>query len=227
MQALAPLPSPDDRELRRRPFRVDSPSKVVSAASPYDGTFVTLRFTAANWYLPQTVTVLADDVVEFTDKPSPLFTRPELGDAAEYTYDDPAFEGLRFAVVNHVVTAEFDPPAVLPKPDTVSGTSFTDSGGGFSDELVGRAVEIVSGVGIGEVRFIRARSGNTMTLDREWKPGRTPDTDSEYLIRTDDALVGVVSDFTNDEDTSDFTFTDTAGGFPIVGEGLRARSWKS
>jgi len=88
--------------------------------------------------------------------------------------------------------------------------------------MVGRRVEIVGGKGFGEVRFIRAVSGNTLTLDRPWKIKKTPDTLSTYQIRTDDAIVGVMSGFFEDDDAVPpvFTFTDAAGGFPTVGQGL-------
>lgn len=213
VKALAPLPPPDDRELRRRSFRVDSPTKF--AISP-EGTSVTLKFSPANWYIPQTVQVLADATV-FAD-PAGLLTRPELGDSPNFTFNDTAAEGPKVGVVNHLVQAVES--IVSGKPTSVSGVSFQDTSKAFSSELVGRKVEIISGPGAGEIRFIRAVSGNTLTLDRVWKFGKVPTTDSDYVIRSDDAIVGVPTSIVNDALNDIYTFTDTAGAFPTAGEGL-------
>ena len=102
VKALAPLPTLDERELRALAFSVASTSP--GAINSADGTSVSLRFTAGNWFIPQTVTVAATNT-PFTDAAG-LLTRPELGDAQTFMYDDNAYEGVRFGVVNHVVVAD-------------------------------------------------------------------------------------------------------------------------
>ena len=104
---MSPTPTQQERELRSRAFRLDSPTKDDATQ---DGTGLVLRFTPENWFVAQTVNVLADDVLQ-TDLAG-AFTRPELGDSDQFSFDDDAVEGLRFAVINHTVTAE----AAAPRP---------------------------------------------------------------------------------------------------------------
>ncbi|MBL7039484.1 MAG: hypothetical protein ISR77_12695, partial [Pirellulaceae bacterium] len=107
IKALAPIPAPVEREKRSLSFRLSSnaPGSVATA----NGQALTLKFSPFNWFLPQTVFVQADDV-KVTDGAA-LFTRPELGDnagiikGAEFDFNDDAFEGVRNAVINHLVQA--------------------------------------------------------------------------------------------------------------------------
>src|SRR5688572_10070905 len=102
IKALAPLPTPDQRERGMRAFALSSAAG--GAVNSTDGTFVTLRFTSSNWYIPQTVDVRAITAV-YTD-PAGLQTRPELGEGTSFTYDDEAYEGPRVGVINHIVLAD-------------------------------------------------------------------------------------------------------------------------
>jgi Ca2+-binding RTX toxin-like protein len=101
VKAFAPLPSEDDRELGQRVFAIFS--NASGAVNEPDGTAVSLKFTPSNWYIPQTVMVAAN-ATSYTDAAGVL-TRPELGQAASFSFDDTAFEGVQFGVINHVVQA--------------------------------------------------------------------------------------------------------------------------
>ncbi len=287
VKALAPLLTPDQREMGALAFRLRGPAGADEKA---DGSAVTLRFTVDNWYIPQRVEILADSVTQ-TDT-GQLFTRPEIKQAVPYdgsfTYDDDAFEGVRSAVINHlvtsaVVTLEGNPIQLVGSPtltiDTnrrffeflgedvsitlddgriqtrriidatlvdgqmkltvdrawLSGTGVPTTTSSFSidldgtlltgnpaidatnptftisnpiavssalsspDDLLGRQVTIIDGLGIGQSRFITGVTGDvvdadlTLTLDRGWLLSDMPDTDSSYQIRIDDAIVGRVT----------------------------------
>lgn len=102
VKALAPIPTPDERERRQQAFAVSSTA--LGALNSENGTSVTLRFTATNWFIPQTVLVVAS-TQQYTDTSGSL-TRPELGDTTSFTFDDAAYEGLRHGVINHIVQAD-------------------------------------------------------------------------------------------------------------------------
>ncbi len=102
VKVLAPIPTDDERELRARAFSVDSDH--ADAVTTNDGTSVTLKFTTSNWNTPQTVKVAAGSA-SYTDAAG-LLTRPELGDGTAFTFDDSAFEGRKFGVINHTVFAD-------------------------------------------------------------------------------------------------------------------------
>ena len=102
VKALAPIPTPDERERKQRAFAVSSTAQ--GAVNSENGTSVTLRFTAANWFIPQTVFVVANNQV-YTDSAG-ILTRPELGDTQSFTFNDAAYEGLRQGVINHIVQAD-------------------------------------------------------------------------------------------------------------------------
>lgn len=102
VKALAPLPTPDQRDRGMRSFSLSSTA--TGAVSTSDGTSVTLRFTPSNWFIPQTVNVVANSTT-FSD-PAGLQTRPELGEAATFTYDDSAYEGPRVGIINHIILAD-------------------------------------------------------------------------------------------------------------------------
>ena len=110
-------------ELRRRMFRVSS--NAPGAANTGNNS-VTLRFTAQNWFMPQTVIVEApNDATASLDE------------------DDDALEGTRTGVINHVVTSL---DTIEGSPTTVLGASFTDVSKTFPvDGLRGRTLEIVAG----------------------------------------------------------------------------------
>jgi Ca2+-binding RTX toxin-like protein len=239
IKALAPIPTPGDRERRSLAFRLDSPTAEVLTA---DGTGLTLRFTAANWWVPQTVQVFADDE-PLTDIAG-LFTRPEItGEDPDldepgipFDMNDDAFEGVRFGVINHLVQAA---------SATLSGTlsaidnatprvTITDPGTVAAGELVGRKLFITEGSGAGQLRFIldATDAGTTfvLTLDRPFVVTAMPTTTSKYFVAIDDAIVGTMSDFDEtpagippiaDPEDHRSTFTDSAVTFPTAGEGLR------
>ncbi|MDA9858821.1 hypothetical protein N9D23_11935, partial [Rubripirellula sp.] len=103
VKALAPIPTPDQRELGALAFRMRSSS--TGSDEKADGSVVTLRFTSQNWYIPQQVEILADDT-ELVDTGN-LFTREELiGEDSLFQYDDVAYEGRRSTVINHLVVSE-------------------------------------------------------------------------------------------------------------------------
>jgi len=204
IKVLAPIPSPDKREKRALSFRVDSTAE--SAETTPDGTSLSLEFTPDNWYLPQTVNVYADNAT--MEDIAGLFTRPELGDDASFGFDDDAYEGVHYGIINHLVLTE--EIRVRSNPTGVGSDYLIDSEQFFTDEHIGRKVEIVSGEGAGQGRYIVDLSGEYhLVLDRPWNSGDVPTTDSEYLIRFDDAHVGVVTGFDNEEST----LTDEAAGF--------------
>jgi Ca2+-binding RTX toxin-like protein len=124
VKALAPLPTPDERERRARAFSISS--NAPGALNAPNGTFVSLKFTPANWFIPQTVLVKADSTL-YSD-PAGLLTRPELGDASSFTFDDAAFEGLRFGVINHLILADLPSyNGVLSKSQLASVTGATEA----------------------------------------------------------------------------------------------------
>ena len=102
VKALAPIPTPNEREKRARKFSVASNAPGAQNAS--DGAFVTLRFTPSNWFISQTVFVAAGSTT-YTDAAG-LSTRPELGDSSTFSYDDSAYEGIDFGTISHVVVAD-------------------------------------------------------------------------------------------------------------------------
>ncbi|MGC9326682.1 MAG: calcium-binding protein, partial [Candidatus Hinthialibacter sp.] len=322
VKALAPVPTSDSREKNALSFRLDSPTGEAKA----DGSVVTLTFTPDNWYIPQTVEVLADQAL--MQDTGEFFTRPELGDGdhdgiagVDFQFDDNAIEGLRFGVINHLVIAGSEsiqgvPEKLIPSPaltiaipadanladftpskligcllqitsgagagqeriitgadiDADAGEiklsldrawlpsdvpnenskyllamdkgdvegealavdnptiTITDSGALESGEFLGRKVEIISGPGAGQNRFVVAAVDNangtfTLTLDRGWNLSDLPTAeDSEYLLRIDDALVGVMTDFEenafSDADDVRSLFIDSGADFPTEGEGL-------
>src|SRR5207249_12312793 len=104
-----PLPTPGDRERRIQAFRLDGPTHTMSAAdyALTSITALTLRFTTSNWYIPQTVNILADRTT--VKDTGDLFTRREIDGGSipvSFRMDDDAFEGTRSGVINHIVVAE-------------------------------------------------------------------------------------------------------------------------
>ena len=216
INVLAPTPTQQERELRSRAFRLDSPTKDDATQ---DGTGLVLRFTPENWFVAQTVNVLADDVLQ-TDL-ADAFTRPELGDDAQFSFNDDVAEGLRFAVINHTVTAEAAAPLTGTADSVVTGegqpNSLTDDSATFTpDDLVGRKVEITDGAGVGQVRFIVSNTDTTITIEGEWDPDALPDDTSKYQVRFDDSIVGRPTSV----DNVNFTFTDANANFPDAGDGI-------
>src|SRR5207244_1312684 len=101
-------------------------SNAPGAINSPNGTYVSLKFTPGNWFIPQTVTVKADSTV-YSD-PAGLLTRPELGDSPSFTFDDTAFEGIRYGVINHLILADLPSYAgVLSKSQLTSVTSATEA----------------------------------------------------------------------------------------------------
>ncbi len=238
IQALAPIPTPDSRERRSLAFRLNSLTK---DSLTLDGTGLTLRFTASNWYIPQTVQIFAD-ATALTDIAG-LFTRPELGDGGgvlpvSFDMDDDAYEGVRFGVVNHLIKTESTSLSglLLAVNNATPTVDMTDPGGILTKDLLGRKVFITSGPGAGQVRFIIGVVDNgatfTLTVDRPYLATGIPDLTSGYFISIDDAIVGKMTGFNEtpsglppitDPNDHRSTFTDTAATFPTVGEGLTGR----
>jgi Ca2+-binding RTX toxin-like protein len=235
VKVLAPIPTPTDRERRAQSFRVDSDSKVDFSA---DGSSITLRFTALNWSVAQTVKVLADGA-PLRDLAG-LFTRPEIqgedtdvASGIPFDMDDDAYEGVRSGVINHLVqaaSATFD--GVLQAVDNTAGTVTINALGGISnDDLVGRKLFISEGAGTGQTRFILAVEGSgstrTLTLDRPFNASAVPSTTSEFFISIDDAYAGTMSHAVDetafssvDPDDQRSIFRDDFGAFPTTGQGL-------
>jgi Ca2+-binding RTX toxin-like protein len=262
--ALAPIPTPDKRELRAQAFRLDDPSETIEtlpdgtrikasgARVTPDGTGLTLQFTPDDWFLPQTVQVFAYGTGIDPSAGTPaggIFTRPELmlgTPEQERTihFDDAAFEGVHFGVINHLVQAA---------TQTVEGTllgvvnaenqptvTIESPGGVNPDDLVGRELQIRAGAGKGQTRFVVAVDdtsdpGNfVLTLDQPFRSGDVPNDVSKFQINIDDALVGTMTDFDEFEDgdrsslppttapeDERTTFTDSMASFPLEDEGLR------
>ncbi|TCK07577.1 LEPR-XLL domain-containing protein [Marinobacterium mangrovicola] len=225
IKALAPLPSSQNRELGAFAFRVESPTGVESA----DGTSVSLTFTTDNWYLPQVVNVYADTkVLEDKTGKSPIggvFVRPEtdgfdpiaddntngIADDLEFSFDDNAYEGIHYGVINHIVVAGTDAIQGDLASDTVEDgltVTLTDPLNGWAvEQVIGRSIQIIEGIGIGDSRYIVDAVDNagtwTLTLDRAWSDTDLPDTDSTFEIRIDDALVGMVDSVNETPDALD------------------------
>ena len=153
-----------------------------------------------------------------------LFTRPELVGGstlpASFSFDDSTFEGVSFGVVNHQVLA--DVASIRGNPTNVDGTTFVDDSAIFTDEYIGRKLEIISGPGKGQSRFVVDHiDAKTLEINRPWSEGDEPTPDSEYLVRVDDAIVGSPTGLVNGgADGETFTFTDDVMTFPTEGEGL-------
>jgi hypothetical protein len=153
IKALAPLPSRDSLERRALDFRLSGTSP--SATTTPDGTTVTLTFTPEDWFIPQVVEVRADGAT--LEDLAGLLTRPELGDGPLFEFDDAAFEGVRFGVINHlalagsdrverlITRAEIDSGAVILTVDRawLAGASLPDASSTYEVEL--DAGEIESG----------------------------------------------------------------------------------
>ena len=240
IRALAPIPSPDSRERRAQFFRLAS--NEAGATVTDDGTALTLIFTPDNWFVAQTVQVLADSV-GLQDN-SGIFTRPELGDndgvvPVPFDMDDDAFEGIHFGVINHLVQAA---------SEQITGTLTAVDNGSFvggipatvtistasaiaPEEFLGRKLSITEGPGLGQVRSIvgvteTAPGQFELALDKQFSVSDVPDTTSKYLVNIDDSIVGVMTGFTEDDPaTLDVvearTFTDSSANFPTIDEGLR------
>jgi hypothetical protein len=189
IQALAPVPTPDQRERGALAFRVSSPS--ATAVHAPNGTAVTLVFTPENWSQPQTVEVRADLVPQLDN--AGLLTRPELGDAETFSFDDEAFEGVRFGVINHLVlagsqslggsvlAATASPTLTIPNPNARAAEVFE-----------GRIVTVTLADGVTEQRRLvtsaaRLVSGNLeLTVDRAWRTGASlPDASSTFQVELD------------------------------------------
>lgn len=186
VKALAPLPSPDRRELGALAFRLTSPAN--GAEEKADGSAVTLRFTADNWMIPQRVEIRADGVTQ--QDTGLLFTRPELSESASFTYNDAALEGKQSAVVNHLVVSsaasvEGQPMAVVDQPTITIATN--EPFYRFLGETI--RVTLSDGVTVQERRVQDARlvDGNMqLTVDRSWLAGsQLPDVASTYSIDLD------------------------------------------
>ncbi|TWT81033.1 Bifunctional hemolysin/adenylate cyclase precursor [Planctomycetes bacterium CA13] len=190
VKALAPLPSPDRRELGALAFRLTSPAR--GSEEKADGSAVTLRFTAENWTIPQRVEIRADGETQ-TDT-GLLFTRPELSEGVSFTYNDGAFEGKQSATINHLVvsagaTVEGQPLAVAESPTITIATNRAFY------EFVGEDIRVTlaDGITIQDRRIIDARlvDGNMqLTVDRSWLAGnQVPSSSSSYEMDLDGVSV--------------------------------------
>ncbi|WP_442508220.1 hypothetical protein SH528x_007181 [Novipirellula sp. SH528] len=186
VKALAPLPSPDRRELGSLAFRLTSPAS--GAEEKADGSAVTLQFTADNWMIPQRVEIRADGVTQ--QDTGLLFTRPELSESAAFTYNDAALEGKQSAVVNHLVVssaASIDgkPLAVVDQPTITIVTNEPFY------KFLGQSIRVTlaDGVTVQERRIEDARlvDGNMqLTVDRSWLAvSQLPTVTSTYSIELD------------------------------------------
>jgi Ca2+-binding RTX toxin-like protein len=98
---------------------------------------------------------------------------------------------------------------------TAIGTS-----SGYSGSVIGRRIDIISGPGAGQSRFVVADDGSgILTVERPWDVGDLPEFTSDYRIVIDDALVGTGATV----DNTNFTFTDSSATFPTAGDGLTGR----
>lgn len=186
VKALAPIPSPDRRELGALAFRLSSPAP--GSDEKADGSSVTLRFTAENWTIPQRVEIRADGEPQ-TDT-GLLFTRPELSESVAFDYNDDALEGRQSAVVNHIVissaaTVEGKPIAVNDSPTITIATNrpFYE----FLGEDI--RVTLADGVTVQNRRIIDARlveGDMQLTVDRSWLAStQVPDATSTFSIDLD------------------------------------------
>ncbi len=90
---------------------------------------------------------------------------------------------------------------------------------GVNADIIGRSFIVTGGPAAGQSRFVIARNGNVLTLDRPWDSGDLPSSESTFLIRVDDAVVGTGATVEN----TNFTFTDSTNPFPTAGAGLTGR----
>ena len=186
VKALAPIPTPDQRELGALAFRMRSSS--TGSDEKADGSVVTLRFTSQNWYIPQQVEILADDTEQVDT--GQLFTREELiGEDAVFQYDDIAYEGRRSTVVNHLVVSEA--ATVEGAPVSVeASTSVTILTDRPFYEFPDREITVTLDNGtVQKRRIVKADFiDGTMRLlvDRSWSSANElPDESSTYSIDLD------------------------------------------
>jgi Ca2+-binding RTX toxin-like protein len=229
IKALAPIPTSDERELRKLAFRLSSNSP--TAITTPDGTALTLTFTPANWFVPQVVEIRADG--EFMQDGAGLFTRPELGDGSSFDFDDDAYEGVRFGVINHLVLAgsesvQGNPIAITDSPTIV----IANPNNRLFHEFLGETIT-VSHNGTLQERLINSAvlvDGNMLlTVDRAWLTGTLlPDTSSTYEVVLDSGTeTGNPLSITNSTVTipdpgTDYTFADFLGRKVEIVSGLGA-----
>ena len=211
---FAPLPTPSARERGQQMFYVSIDGVVPADQPTVGGSSVTLRFDSTNWFTPQTVKVHADSVV-FDDKSPeilPIATRPEIDDSTDglpprpFIYDDEAFEGVRFGVVNISVKASVveDQGTVLDLSTNrkILTINAADLGSFDATTIIGQNLQIKAGPAMGQNRFIAGYeldgSHAHLTLDRDYSPDEFPTTESTWLIQDDDSLVGVMDSFRED-----------------------------
>ncbi len=236
----APLPSPSNREQAAYAFSVHSFN--ADALNLDDGSSTILKFTTANWDTAQTVTVLAHtllaDGTTANDFPSGTFTRTDVNNfdfqdvpSYNFSFDDAVFEGQRNGVITHLFTSGETVAGDATDIDAVGTNTITINDLGLTaDEVLGRIITITEGPGIGEFNFIigvddSVRGKLTLTLQNDWEDSKVPSADdvegSSFIIRVDDAIAGVVSDFAEQkadevfDDRSTFE-ADDASGTPIA-----------
>jgi Ca2+-binding RTX toxin-like protein len=220
---FAPLPTPSARERGQQMFRVTTGVPPVEEPT-VGGSSVTLTFTTANWDTPQTVYVIADGDLDtatnvFEDlSPAflPIATRPEivqLGETGEppreFVYDDQAFEGVRFGVVNISVKASIEQDdgnvVGLNLDRDVLTVLAADLVNFDATTIIGQNLQIKAGPAMGQNRFVsgyQLDGANVhLTLDRPYSEIEFPDNTSAWIIQDDDSLVGKMDSFR--EDTAD------------------------
>ncbi|SMP65938.1 Ca2+-binding protein, RTX toxin-related [Neorhodopirellula lusitana] len=192
VKALAPLPSPDRRNLGALAFRLSS--RAIGADEKQDGSAVTLRFTADNWQIPQRVEIRADSVTQYDT--GGVFTRSDLLPAidpttvAEFTYNDDALEGEQSASINHLVTSTAASVQGTPIGVVAQATLNIATNRPFY-EFTGKTIEVTlaDGVTVQTRRIDSARlvDGNMqLTVDRAWLHGAgVPDSTSTVEITLD------------------------------------------
>lgn len=180
IKALAPLQTPTEEELKARQFSVYSDHP--QARNETDGSGTTLRFTPDNWNFAQTVYVDAK------------------GD-----YDDLAYEGDRYGVINHTVLSEetsfsgaIDSYTLDEILDTETGiinveTAVTDNLANFptaGEGLRGAYIEFIEGDGAGQRFLIKENEATSVTFFGTFSINNLPKTDgsSSYVIRRYDGL---------------------------------------
>ena len=247
VRVFAPLPTQGLRERGAQMFRIQSPTQIESSGDVLEeaGVSLALEFTPENWFIPQTVQVLADSepLVDLSDVSLPFFTRPEEGDGTDidwprdFTMNDEAFEDTRFGVITLQVDAE---------PIVVSGRVLEASNGEVDtdgneiiptnvtieylnefpvNELIGQSFKIGEGNGKGQTRFIinaepLGVGSVKLTLDRpyaETEKAQPPDQLSRYKISADNSLVGVMDSFVEETgpEGTQSLFVDEDGDFPV------------
>ena len=166
----------------------------------------------------EAVTDWSDDTYEFAFEDRsppflPISTRPEIADSTDgfpprdFVYDDDAFEGVRFGVVNISVKASITQDAGAVVDLNMDRDVITINSADLDDfdttTIIGQNLQIESGDAEGQNRFvtgitsINAGMQFELNLDRQYVEEEFPNTESNWLIQDDDSLLGLMDDPTS------------------------------